>query len=257
MPWMARTDVVSDDVPAMIALLAQPDILRRTLGGKPVWYSLTSEQELAGQFRKQAIEYQPQLRRLLKWLADPTRHGDDRVAAWSFLLDHTRHIEFRRGDPAYAPPEEEHVYWTSRGELKVDFPYRTLAYKDIADPICDFIHKQYELERNAPIQICKRAGCGNLVVQFKKRRYCRTAVCDRERQKRENDVEERKNRDRVFISRLKRLAPAMRKKKAQESVDRLREMASYWQEAAHRSPTIAKHASDALKLAGYESGDAA
>lgn len=252
MPWMARTDVVFEDVPAMITLLTQPDILRGmhrgklwgTLEGKPTWDTFHSEQELASQFRDQAIEYQPQLRRLLTWLADPARHRDDRVAAWSFLLDHTRHIEFQRGDPAYGPPEEEHVpYWTSREEAKADFPYRTLAYKDIADPICDFIHKQYELGRNAPIQICKRPGCANLATQFKKREYCRTTSCDRERQERDDDVKKKKNRDNVFLSRLRNMPPAVCRKKARECADRLREIESYWR---GRNESLATHASKLL-----------
>jgi hypothetical protein len=245
MPWMARTDTVFEDVPAMIALLTQPDILRGTLEGKPVWYSSKSEQELAGQFREQAIEYQPQLRRLLRWLADPARHGDDRVAAWSFLLDHTRHIEFQRGDPAYAPPEEEHVpYWTLRGEPKADFPYRTLVYKDIADPICDFIHQQYELGRNAPIHICKRPGCGSLITRFKKKEYCRTSLCDKERRKRDDDLTKAKNRDNVFLCRLRNMPLAMRRKKVRESAHRLREIESHWRD---RNESLATHASKLLR----------
>ena len=243
-PWMALTEF--EDVPAMILL--------RTGRGKPVW---KSQQQASSEFRDQAIEYQPQVRRLLTWLSDPTQHSDDRPAAWKFLTEHTVHVEFQRADPDsnYLPPEEETRYWNVSGQPKVDFPYRTLAYKDIADPICDFIQGEYRDGRRAPLRVCKRPGCGNPVFQFKKRQYCRTPACDHERQKRESDIEDRKNRDRVFISRLKRLTLAMRKKKAQKNLARLRDMASYWRDEAHKNLSIAKHALELLKLIGISSDD--
>jgi hypothetical protein len=245
-PWMALSE--GYDVPEMVLSL--------TNKGKDFW---TSKLTLETQFREQATEYQPRVKQLLTWLSDQTHYREDRAAPWRFLCDHTAHIEFYPSgmDPDRVPPEEAHRYLTHTGRPKVDFPYRALAYKDIADPICDFIHKQYELGREVPIRVCKRSGCGNLVAQFKKRQYCRTETCDRERQKREHDVDSRKNRDRVFIFRLLRLTPAMRKKKVQENVDRLREMASYWKEATHNSPAIVRHALDALKLAIRSSDDAA
>lgn len=233
----------------------QPDLLRGTISGAPAWYGCESQDTLMIRFRDQAIEYQPQVRQLLTWLSNQRRHRGIRSGAWHFLVDHTFHLGFRRGDPAYPPPEDEHLYRTGTGEAKVDFPYRTLSYKDIADPICDFIHSQYLLGRTAPICICKRPGCANLVAQFKKRKYCRTPECDRERQRRETDIDNRKNRDRVFISRLKRLALAMRKKKAQENVVRLREMAGFWGQPERSNPSIAKHALDLLRLIGASSSD--
>lgn len=259
MHWMARNPYGNDtdDVPAMLAVQISPDVLWGTVEGRkgPVWLYLESEEELAHKFRRQAIEYKPQIHRLLNWLSDPKNNMEDRPFSFSFLLNHAKHMEFQSGEPAYAPEEEAPRYWKpvhhwapsgklidETFELKDDFPHRTRAYKDIADPICDFIQTQHELGRGIPIQVCKRPGCGSLVIQFKKREYCRTAICNRERQKRDDNVKLKKNRDNVFLCRLRKMPPPIRRKKARESVDRLRQIESNWRE---KNQSLAKHA---LKL---------
>src|SRR5579862_6794434 len=220
LPWMTRT-AFDDDVPAMIALRTNRDVLFRRAGENQVWMSFKSEEQLADQFRQQAIEYRPQVRRLLTWLSDPKQKEEYRTQAFGFLHEHMRHIEFQRGDPAFVSDEEQFRYFTLEGDLKDDFPHRTLFYKDVADVICDFVQKDHEPGKDVPIRICKRPGCGNLVTQFKKREYCRTASCDKERQKRDDDLQKRKNRDNVFLYRLRKMPLAMRRKKARESIDRL------------------------------------
>jgi hypothetical protein len=234
------------DVPEMIAVQINPDALQKINEAKQQDTSscCKTEKELADQFRQQAVKYQLQLRRLLTWLSDPKRNAKDRPLAFEFLSEHTRHIVFERGDPAFGPEEEQSRYFTPEGNLRDDFPHRTRFYKDIADPICDFIQGEHELGRDAPIQICKRPGCGNLVVRFKKKEYCRTSLCDKERQKRDDDLKQKKNRDNVFLCRLRKMPHAMRRKKARETADRLREIESYWQEI---KPLLAKRALDLLK----------
>ena len=203
---------------------------------------LRSEEQLANQFRQQAIEYQPQVRQLLTWLSDRKQNAQDRPHAFAFLREHMKHIEFQSGDLAFAPEEEQLRYFTPGGDLKDDFPYRTLSYKDVADVICDFIQKEHELGKEVPVRICKRPGCGKLVTQFKKREYCRTAWCDRERQKRDDDLKQKKNRDNVFLCRLRKMPLPMRRNRARERVDRLRQIESDWRD---RNQSLAKHA---LKL---------
>jgi len=243
MPWMART-AFDDTVPEMIALRVNREVLFGHVGEKRVWMSFKSEEQLENQFRQQAIDYQPLVRQLLTWLSDRNKNEEDRPHAFAFLREHTMHIEFTGGDPAYAPEEQESRYFTRGGELKDDFPYRTLSYKDLADVICDFVQKEHELGRTVPIRTCKRPGCGNLVTQFKKRKYCRTPACDRERQKRDDDFKQKKNRDNVFLSRLRNLPIPMRRKKVRESTDRLRDIESYWRDKNQR---LANHALDLLK----------
>lgn len=242
MPWMAGT-AFDEDVPGMIALLRNREVLFRQVKGKRVWLCFKSEEELANQFRQQAIEYQPQVRQLLMWLSDREQNAQDRPHAFSFLREHMKHIEFARGDPAFAPEEEEFLYFTLGGDLKDDFPHRTISYKDVADVICDFVQREHEPGRDVPIRICKRPGCGKLVTQFKKREYCRTAWCDRERQKRDDDRKQKKNRDNVFLCRLRKMPLAMRRKKVRESADRLREIESYWRD---KNQSLAKHALELL-----------
>jgi hypothetical protein len=232
------------DVPEMIAVQLNPDALQKINEAKQQAMSPSSktEKELADQFRQQAAEYQLQLRRLLAWLSDPKRNAADRPLAFEFLNEHMRHIVFERGDPAFGLEEEQFRFFTPAGNLKDDFPHRTLFYKDIADPICDFIYREHELGRDAPIHICKRPGCGNLVVRFKKKEYCCTSLCNKERQKREDDLKQKKNRDNVYLCRLRKLPLAIRRKKARESVDRLRQIEDDWRD---RNQSLAQHA---LKL---------
>jgi hypothetical protein len=245
MPWMARTAFGLNDVPEMIAQQIKPDTLLNLINGKEraAWLYFKSEQQLEDQFRRQAVAYQPQVRQLLTWLSDRKRNDQDRADAFAFLREHMKHIEFQRGDLAFAPQEEESRYFTMGGDLKDDFPYRTYVYKDVADVICDFIQKEHELARDVPIRICKRPGCGKLVTQFKKREYCRTASCDRERQKRDDDLKRKKNSDNVFLCRLRKMPLAMRRKKARESIDRLREIESSWQD---KNQSLTKHALELL-----------
>src|SRR6266571_1788467 len=117
MPWMART-AFDEDVPAMIALRTNREVLFRLLNGKQVWQCFKSEEQLANQFLQQAIEYQPQVRRLLKWLSDRKQIAQDRPHAFAFLREHAKHIEFSRGDPAFAPEDEQFRYFTPSGDLK-------------------------------------------------------------------------------------------------------------------------------------------
>jgi hypothetical protein len=241
-PWMART-AFDEDVPAMIASRTNREVLFGQVGGKQVWLCFKSEEQLANQFRQQAIEYQPRVRQLLTWLSDRKQNAQDRSHAFAFLREHMKHIEFQRGDPAFAPEEEQDRYFTTGGDLKDDFPHRTLFYKDLADVVCDFVQKEHELGRDVPIRICKRPGCGKLVAQFKKREYCRTALCDRERQRRDDDLKQKKNRDNVFVCRLRKMTPAVRRKKVRGSADRLRQIESYWRD---KNQSLAKHASNLL-----------
>lgn len=242
MPWMART-AFSEDVPAMIALQTDREALFGQVNGKQVWLCFKSEEQLADQFRQQAVEYQPQVRQLLRWLSDRKQNAQDRPDAFAFLREHMKHIEFQRGDPAFAPEEEDFRYFTPGGDLKDDFPYRTLFYKDLADVICDFVQEEHEPGKDVPIRLCKQPRCGNLVTQFKKRQFCRTALCDRERQKRDSDLKLQKNRDNVFLCRLRKMPLAMRRKRVRESIERLRQIEGDWRD---KNQSLAKHASELL-----------
>ena len=239
MPWMAGT-AYQEDIPAMILLRTNPTEAAKHVALLP-WS--TSAEQLTTQFRQQATKFQPEVRQLLTWLSDRNKNDKVRPHAFAFLREHTKHIEFSHGDPAFAPEEEQFRYFTPDGDLKDDFPFRTLSYKDLADVICDFIQKEHEPGGNAPIRICKRPGCRNLVTQFKKREYCRTPWCDRERQKRDDDRKQKKNRDSVFLCRLRKLPLPIRRKKVKESGNRLREIESYWRD---KNRPLSKRASELL-----------
>lgn len=241
MNWMARTAFASEsDVPDMIAQQVRPEL--GTITKDRPWVLFKSEKELADKFRQQAVMYQPEVRTLLRWLVEPRYNSQYRSDAFAFLREHTDHIEFQRGDPAFAAEIEELRYFASDGQLKDDFPHRTFLYNDMADVVCDFVQREHEAGRSVPMQICKRPECGNLVARFKKRQYCRTPSCDRERQKRDDDLKQKKNRDNVFLHRLRRLPSAARRKRIRESAERLREIQTYWEE---KNEPLAKHA---LKL---------
>lgn len=237
------------DVPEMIAVQINPHAFQKIIEAKQqAGVSLgKTQKQVADQFRQQAIAYRGQLRCLLTWLSDPKRNAGDRELAFEFLSEHTKHVAYERGDPAFGPEEEQSRYFTAAGTLKDDFPHRTLFYEDIADPICDFIQKEHELGREAPMRVCKRPGCGNLVVRFKKKEYCGTLPCDKERQRRDDDLARKKNTDNVFLHRVRQLPAAARRKKVRESTERLREIESYWRE---KNRSLAKHASKLLSELG-------
>lgn len=239
-------------VPKMIVVQINPEALRKIddAGQQARWSGFKTEKQLADQFLQQAVRYQLPVRRVLRWLSNRKRNAEDRPLAFDFLSDHMRHIQFERGDPAFGPEEEQSRYFTPGGDLKDDFPHRTLFYEDIADPICDFIQKEHELGRDAPVRICKRPGCGGLVFQSKKREFCRMPECDRERQKRDSDIDKWENRDRVYLHRLKKLKAGPRKSQVLKNADRLRDIVAYWRD---RNPGIADNASDLLEKAGVSS----
>src|SRR5215831_5971484 len=70
MPWMAHTATGLEDVPEMIALEAKRELLFGEVRGKQAWIPLKAEEELRRQFLQQALEYQPQVRQLLRWLTN-------------------------------------------------------------------------------------------------------------------------------------------------------------------------------------------
>src|SRR5579862_8531822 len=74
MPWMTRT-AFDEDVPAMVALRANP---KDSFGQVGVWPWFKSAEQLADEFRRQATEYQPQVRQLLTWLSDRKRKEEYR-----------------------------------------------------------------------------------------------------------------------------------------------------------------------------------
>ena len=246
MSWMARTAFAStvDDVPEMIAHQVRPGL---GLNGSdnPPCVSFKGEKQLEDQFQKQAVEYQPQVRQMLRWLADPKKNASHRQRAFAFLREHTDHIEFHRGDPAFAPEgDEEFRHFAPDGRVKDDFPHRTLLYKDIADVICDFVQREHEAGRAVPIQMCKRPECGNLVAMLKKRQFCKTAACDKERQKRENDDQKRKNRDALVLWRLRHRKPGTRRSEIRKRIEKLLAIESYWRD---KNNSLAAHARNLLR----------
>lgn len=246
MHWMARTAFAStvDDVPEMIAQQVRPGL---GLNGSdnPPWVSFKGEKQLMDQFQKQAVKYQAQVRLMLCWLADPKKNASLREEAFAFLREHTDHIEFHRGDPAFAPEgDEEFRHFTMDGQVKDDFPRRTLLYKDIADVICDFVQREHEARRPVPIQMCKRPECGNLVAILKKRQFCKTAACDKERQRRENDDQKRKNRDALVLWRLRHKKAGTRRSEIRKRVERLLAIESYWHD---KNNSLSAHARNLLR----------
>jgi hypothetical protein len=237
MGWMVRTafDFDQNEVQQMIAQQIQPALGAFSMG-RPPWVFLKSGKDLEDEFHRQAVQYQPDVRQMLRWLADPKRNAHDRDKGFAFLREHSDHIEFQRGDPAFAPEDQQSRYFDAHGELRTDadFPYRSFRFKDIADVICDFVQREHEAGKSLPVGICKRPGCGNPIVKAKKREFCRSAFCDKERQKRDDGDDQRKNRDRVFLHRIRQMPPGTRREKIHKDSSRLREIESYWRDKNER-----------------------
>lgn len=172
MPWLARNATFG-----LIPILARD-------------YKTNPTRQIEGLFRAGAVQFQPEIRRLLSWLCNPELNKQDRPFAFDFLQEHMEHARFTSEEPVFDEGHPENPrYWTPRGELRDDFPHRSLNYEDIADPVCDFIlneHERYhdELYQMArkgkslglvPIVLCA-SGCGRFIMPERtgRKTYCST-----------------------------------------------------------------------------------
>jgi hypothetical protein len=227
---------------------------RRTVGDCMGWIvatqpigllSFTSEESL----REQAVKYQQPVRSLLRWLCgdasaddlDLLEYEDD---AWEFLDVHTEHIggvslkEVNRPQHVsedlktlnYTTAEIQHFkdeanrYWEEMERSPLGIWTPTKDYRDLADPICDFLLTEYQKWRNReyarrdkkpapPVPICACPNCKKLVMPERvgRRKYC-SDCSDKARAK--SYVEKApsdENRDYQWLYRLKKTRPELRR----------------------------------------------
>jgi hypothetical protein len=107
--------------------------------------------------------------------------------AAEFLHTHLSHIQSEQADPKFDETQlETFSYWEQKGTpracMLIGQLHRALAYKDIIDPICDFILTEHERTHQTeppqrelvPIRVCKRPGCGKFIMSERKdlRKFC-------------------------------------------------------------------------------------
>lgn len=146
----------------------------------------------SSRLEEEGAEYQPATKTLLLWLcSDPKSRGwdDYRPNALRFLYEHCEHIRVTLGEIPYALDNPEHFeesskYWEVGGEPRNDSPLQVFTpsriYKDIADPICDFVLAEYQKYRNGnykrsvPIFVCANPACEKLVMPHRigKKKFC-------------------------------------------------------------------------------------
>lgn len=191
----------------------------------------------------QASAYRGSVDALLRFLCSAKSEERDMLGqqAIGFLDEHTQHIGGMRlkevcYDPAdaeklnYTPAElerfkEEHDrYWADWKNSPLGILTPSKEYRDIADPICDFVLSEYQESRNreqsrkdrkprptVPIFVCP--NCKKLVMPERtgRKKYCSDcsdrARAEKYRQKAPSD----ENKDYQWLYRLRHLEPDQRK----------------------------------------------
>lgn len=135
-------------------------------------------------FPKQALEYHVAIRELLAALCgEPRRLPEE---AKKFLMDHGAHVRTFFDEAPFDPDDEEHSeesnrVWKLSGEPKkrpLGIHIRSKNYKDIADPICDFILDELDRMRGenqeVPIFLCQNPLCKRLIMPARvgRGRFC-------------------------------------------------------------------------------------
>jgi hypothetical protein len=204
------------------------------------WLSPIHDEELL----RQATEYQPSVKALLRWLAvDPKSQERPSLQqqASSFLQEHSEHIGGTRLKETYydsnmdmpkfnyTPAELEQFKAEYRGYSQASKDGDSLLgilapgkdYKDVADPICDFILSEYQKYRNreysrkdktppplVTVFVCSK--CDKLVMPDRAGRKKSCSECsdqvraDKYRQKASPD----ENRDYQWLYRLNKMDSA-------------------------------------------------
>lgn len=204
---------------------------------------------------RQAEEYRHSIEGLLRWLSSDSQSSEgNRVQqqCLSFLREHTEHIGgMRLKEVCFSLPDLEKLNY-SQAELErfkeehdaywknwEDFPLGILApskdYKDIADPICDFLLSEYQRRRSkerhrkdkkpppiVPTFVCPR--CNKLVMPDRtgKKKYC-SECSDRARAEKYRDsASPDENKDYQWLYRLRKAEPGVRKMRLRKLKDKKR-----------------------------------
>lgn len=211
--------------------LAAAKQLRRTVADYLPWAVRAAPLGLLGvfmsdeNFLKQAVEYQPSVDALLRWLCSAPKSSEReslRMQAFGFLREHTEHIggvhlvEVEYSEPKLDDPEapaESMKYWSRDGKVKDESPlgvYKVCRdYRDLADPICEFVSNEHQKFRDGgykkPIPIFVCPSCNKLVMPERvgKKQFCSScsdqARAERYRKKAPPD----ELRDYQYLRRLK------------------------------------------------------
>lgn len=144
-------------------------------------YSLQKKKRLSPEqaFSLIAEEFQPQLRQMLAWVADPNRLSiEERQAAFGFLIEHS--------EQQLLPHEYElNDRFDETGSVgsPIYFWKSPRIFESIAAPVARFIfgrlelfHEgQIELDEAVPVVLCKREGCETLSIARRRTRdFCST-----------------------------------------------------------------------------------
>lgn len=131
--------------------------------------------------------------------------------AFEFLREHATHVQFAFDSLPFAPEsseqfEKDRKLWHMNGQPKesaLGTFIRSKDYKDIADPVCDFIIDELDRMREdgqaIPIALCKNPGCTNLIMpeRIAMKGYC-SDVCKSARHRSEKPQAERNDYQWLF-----------------------------------------------------------
>ena len=182
--------------------------LRRTVTDYVPWFLQADPFELLAdmdeeQWLKAAAEYQPSAQALLRWLCSTPNSAERdslRPQALSFLRKHAEHVGGAylaevdyveepkpdaegKFDPEKLEQHEESMkYWTRTGKARDDSPLGIYTiskhYKDVADPICEFICYEYlkfrngQYKKSVPIFACPQCAKFVMPKRIGTKKFC-------------------------------------------------------------------------------------
>jgi hypothetical protein len=171
--WQGIVDYANADLSESAKeIAAVENLVHRCLGAG----SLSARGET---FKKQAIHYQPHVRKLLYWLCRPTEKTlipIEEPSGRPPLMVHP--VEFLNGELHGSSGRLNAVESNFDEDSSDCFPFyfqREVEYSTVIAPICKFIVDQLdESGEMAPVRICEREGCGKFTLPERqgRKRFC-------------------------------------------------------------------------------------
>ena len=189
--WRGIADFANADLAGnQEALRAVDRLVRKCTPGFPSWDDTDSIADLIGKpangqtldqrFEQKAVEAQPILRLLLRWLARPqekTLIPIDNVIGRPVMMVHPVDILNGELSSTYLQkPSSDTDFGETPGNGSYPFYFeRVVKFHSLLGPICNFIVKEADDSiEQAPVRICEREGCGKFTVPERtgRKKFC-------------------------------------------------------------------------------------
>lgn len=188
--WRGMTDFANADLLGnQKALEAVDKLVRACTPGFPSWDDTDSIAGLIGKpadgrtldhFEQKAVEAQPILRLLLRWLARPQEKTlipvDNGVGRPEMKVHPVDILNSELSNTSLQEPTSDTDFGETPGSGSYPFYFeRVVKFHSLLGPICDFIVRELdESGEQAPVRICEREGCGKFTVPERtgRKKFC-------------------------------------------------------------------------------------